>query len=90
MLINVRGNVTKWSRQISDNRWSDDRNSRSTVFVVYFGELAEARPVYHRMAVMLADKEMEMIVRRSGSTLIPGNILVLFLVKLRNGTKTSE
>ena len=58
--------------------------------MVYFAKLAEARPAYLRMAELLADNQLEMNVRGSGRGLIPGTILVLFLVKLRNGTKTSE
>ena len=58
--------------------------------MVYFAKLAEARPAYHRMAELLVDNELEMNVRGGGRRLIPGTILVLFLVKLRNGTKTSE
>jgi len=46
--------------------------------------------VYNRMAELLADNELEMNVRKSGRGLIPGTLLVLFLVKRRNGTKTSE
>jgi hypothetical protein len=46
--------------------------------------------VLHRMAALMADNELEMNVRGSGRCLIPGTILVLFLVKRRNGTETSE
>jgi len=46
--------------------------------------------VYHRMVELLADNELEINVRRNGRGLIPGTILVLFLVKWRNSTKTSE
>ena len=46
-------------RQIPDNRGSDNRISKPTVFMVYCTKLAEARAVYQRMAVLLADNELE-------------------------------